>query len=302
MADYQIVKSSLEISMGIVECLEMAARYNAWGAKNRNELWKINDVIQGRGKETVKELLVKVREKGNGWYPNEIERFEWEIKQLQKQKALREQPYRKTREGTYQYEMAEIQAEAPLKIINQKLYDRAVEEGFPGDFFRDSYFEYVTFYCLPDGADFQGSRVANCTFAVCRIRDANFERTRIYDTDFHSCDIQGVSFFSSTMICDEFQDNTLRDVSFREASLKCVYTRDCTMVNADVSNSILNGCDFSRTTAKETTGLDSITITHSGATVQEVAERQRVIRKVLSGRAEKERKPRRERRGYAPEK
>ena len=293
MSKYQKVKSSVEISMGIVNYLELVD--HPWGKGNRNELWEINDVLQGRGKVTVEELFDRVREKSKGWYPDEIKRFEKEIEQFRMQKELREKPYEKVRAEDYQYEMTE--PAMPQKIIDQKLYDRAVEEGFPKDFFRNSYFESVAFYCLPDGADFQESRISNCTFAVCRIKDAHFENVYISDTEFHSCDIQGANFFAATMICNEFQDSTLRDVSFREATLKAVYTRDCMMEETDFSYSMLNGCDFTRTAVKGIEGVEKAAITHSGATAQEVEERRRVIRKALGVVKRKEKKLRKSERG-----
>ena len=77
-----------------------------------------------------------------------------------------------------------------LKIVNQRLYDCAAKAGFPPNFFRETYFDQVTFYCIPDHTDFNFSYFSNCTFAVCRIREATFDGATLSSSEFHSCVMQ----------------------------------------------------------------------------------------------------------------
>lgn len=290
MADYRKVKSGLEISMGIADYLQLVAPKQFDGRCRAKIIREANDTIQGRTARTVGELLDEVREKGRGWYPQEIERFSQEIAALQAQKKLIAVPY--TKEGVGGHTLQSYEStHGPLKVIDQRHYDQAVTEGFPPDFFRKSYFDRVTFYCLPDDTDFTLSEFHNCTFAVCRIKGAHFDNTRLSDCDFYSCFIRNVTFSSASIAHTHFRDSFFRNVSFQRASLKRTYVMDSTMERSNFRDAVLNGCYFGHTTAKGTLNLASAYITHGGCTAEEVEAERRTIHKVLCGPAMKEKKP-----------
>ncbi|MCI9403658.1 MAG: pentapeptide repeat-containing protein [Oscillospiraceae bacterium] len=290
MANYQKVKSGLEISMGIAGYLQLAnpKQYNGWS--RAKIIREANDIIQGRSSRTVDELLDEVKEKGRGWYPHEIERFSREIAALQEQKKLVTIPYAK--EGAGGHTLKSYKGvNGPLKVIDQQLYDEAVAEGFPSDFFRKSYFDRVIFYCLPDDTDFTLSEFRNCTFAVCRLKGACFDDTRIYDCDFYSCFIRNATFSSATVAHTHFRDSFFRTVSFQRANLKHTYVADCIMEHGNFRDATLDGCAFGRITAKGTKNLNTAFITFSGCRADEVEKERRAIYKALCSPVKKARKP-----------
>lgn len=290
MADYQKVKSGLEISMDIADYLHLVNPKQFNGRSRAKIIREANDTIQGRTARTVDELLGEVREKGRGWYPQKLDQFSREIAALSAQKKLVAVPY--TLEGIGGHTLQSYKGEkGPLKVIDQQLYDQAVAEGFPPDFFRKSYFDRVTFYCLPDDTDFTLSEFRNCTFAVCRLKGACFDDTSIYDGDFYSCFIRNVTFASATIAHTHFHDSFLRNVSFQRASLKRTYVVDCIMERSNFRDATLDGCSFGRTTAKGTLNLSTAHITHGGCTAEEVEEERHAIPKTLCGQKEKARKP-----------
>lgn len=238
----------------------------------------------------MKELLDEVREKGKGWYPHEIERFSREIAVLLAQKKLVTVPYTKERVGEYDLQNYKG-TNGPLKVIDQRLYDQMVTEGFPPDFFRKSYFDRVTFYCLPDDTDFTLSKFRNCIFAVCRLKGARFDNTSLYDCDFYSCFVRNVTFSSASIAHTHFRDSFFRNVSFQRASLKRTYVMDSTMERSNFRDAVLDGCYFERITAKGTLNLASVYITHGGCTAKEVEAERRAIHKALCGPVMKEKKP-----------
>lgn len=290
MADYQKVKSGLEISMGIADYLQLVAPKQFDGRCRAKIIREANDTIQGRTTRTVVELLDEVREKGRGWYPQEIERFSQEIAALQAQKELMVSPY--TKKGIGEHTLQSYTSTGPLKVIDQRHYDQAVAEGFPPDFFRKSYFNRVIFYCLPDDTDLTLSEFHNCTFAVCRIKGAHFDNTSLYDCDFYSCFIRNVAFSSASIAHTHFRDSFFRNVSFQRASLKHTYVMDSTMERSNFRDAVLDGCYFGRTLAKGTLNLSSAYITRGGCTEEEVEAERCTIHKVLCGPVTKEKKPR----------
>ena len=156
-----------------------------------------------------------------------------------------------------------------MKIINQRIYDSAFKHGFPPDFFRESYFDGVVFYCVPDGADFNFSRFRNCRFIVCRIRDVRFDGTNFEDTQFHGCEMFRVTFFASLMAHTHIYDSALSLVSFQMAKLKSCNTCNSIMDRVGFYNATLDGCGYSGITATNTKALDTAAITMGGATNEE---------------------------------
>lgn len=289
MADYQKVKSGLEISMDIADYLQLVDPKPFNGRSRAKIIREANNTIQGRTARTVDELLEEVREKGRGWYPQKIEQFSREITALSAQKKLVAVPY--TLEGIGGHTLQSYAGtNGPLKVIHQQHYDQAVAEGFPPDFFRKSYFDRVTFYCLPDDTDFTLSEFRNCTFAVCRLKGACFDDARIYDGDFYSCFIRNATFSSAFIVHTHFHDSFFRNVSFQRAGLKRTHVVDCIMERSNFRDAILDGCFFGRTTAKGTLNLCTAHITYGGCTAEEVEEERRAIYKTLCGQREKTKK------------
>lgn len=157
----------------------------------------------------------------------------------------------------------------PLKVVDQKLFDKAAEQGFPSNFFRETYFDQVTLYCLPEHADFYGSTFQNCTFAVCRINAASFIGTSIYSSEFHSCVLEHTDFFKATLAHTHFHDCSLFHVTFQAASLKSCNTIDCTLDQINYLIARLDGCSFGRATASNIRNLMTATIIQGGATAEE---------------------------------
>lgn len=232
----------------------------------------LNDTLQGRGERTVEQLLAEVDEVCGPLKDcsGEWLMFSQAIQDFRHQKGLLGQPYTKSGNQQYHYRYFDLDAERPLKIVNQQLYDCAAKAGFPPDFFRETYFDRVTFYCVPDHTDFNFSYFSNCTFAVCRIREATFDGAWLSGSEFHSCAMQFATFFKAHIIHTHFHDSTLQNVSFQEARLKSCNTVDCGLEGVGFLNATLDGCFFGRVAAHGIRNLHTATITQGGATAGEV--------------------------------
>lgn len=230
----------------------------------------INDVLQERSERTIASLLDEVKSKLGESGADASAEIAADVKDFLLQQSTLNRSYAKSSNKEYQYKIFDPDAERPLKIVNQQLFDRAAKAGFPSGFFRESYFDGVTFYCLPDYATFRHSRFNNCTFAVCRVMHATLEEVSIYSSEFHSCPLENVSFYKSTLANTHFYDCGLQDVSFHDARLKSCNTMDCTMGGVDYFNATLDGCSFGRVDAYAIRNLHTATITMGGATDEEV--------------------------------
>lgn len=239
----------------------------------------LNDTLQGRSKQTVDELLADVDAVCGrlGIYNSEWPLLRQAIEDFQHQKELLGRSYTKSSDKQYKYRTFDLDPERPLKIVNQRLYDQAAKAGFPPTFFRETYFDGVTFYCIPDHTDFNFSRFHNCTFAVCRIREATFDGASLSSSEFHSCDIQYATFFKASIAHTHFHDSTLRNVSFQEARLKSCNTVDCKLDGVGFLNATLDGCFFGRIAAQGIRHLHTATITQGGATEREVKHNREAI-------------------------
>jgi len=239
----------------------------------------LNDTLQGRSERTVKELLAEMDAVCGrlGIYNSEWLMFRQAIEDFQHQKGLLSQPYTKSSSKQYKYRSFTLDPERPLKIVNQRLYDQAAKAGFPPGFFRETYFDRVTFYCIPDHTDFNFSYFTDCTFAVCRIREATFDGASIYDSEFHSCAMQFVTFFKASIAHTHFHDSTLRNVSFQKAHLKSCNTVDCGLDGVGFLNATLDGCFFGRVAARGISSLHTATITQGGATEGEVKRNREAV-------------------------
>jgi len=235
----------------------------------------LNDILQGRSEHTVDELIAGVDTICGGWKDFDEDRaiLHQRIKDFQHQKGLLSQKYTKTSDCQYQYEMHNGK-----KVVDQQLYDRAAQNGFPAGFFRDSFFHRVTFYCLPDGQDCTTSLFDLCTFAVCRINNmVTFQGSSFYGCEFHSCAIDSASFLGTTIAHTRFHDSSLKGISFQEVYMKSCNVIDCELERINFLCATLDGCSFGRVNAKIIRHLDTAKITQSGATSEEVKHNREAI-------------------------
>ena len=281
MNDYKAVRSSLDISKSIAFYLEMSDPA-AFRLRDRaGSIRTINDILQGRTERTVDTFLTGLRNTGGDGYAQRVDEIAGEIQAFLTQKRLLSQPYTKSSNKQYQYRTFDLDPKRPLKIVDQRLYDWAAKTGFPPNFFRETFFNGVTFYCIPDHTDFNFSRFSNCTFAVCRIREATFDGASLSSSEFHSCAIQFVTFFKASIAHTHFHDSTLRNVSFQEARLKSCNTVDCELDGVGFLNATLDGCFFGRVAAQGIRHLHTATITQGGATDEEVKHNREAILSAL---------------------
>ncbi len=251
------------------------------GANRTETVRTINDIFQGRAEWTVDAFLTGLRNTGGEDYAQRVEELSGDIQAFLTQKALLSQPYTKSSSKQYKYRSFDLNPERPLKTVNQHLYDCAAKAGFPPDFFRETFFDRVTFYCIPDHTDFNFSYFSNCTFAVCRIRGATFDGTNIFSSEFHSCDMRNATFFNASIAHTHFHDSTLQNVSFQKARLKSCNTIDCGLNRVSFLCTTLDDCCYGRVTAHGIRCLHTANITQGGATHEEVKRNREAIYSAL---------------------
>ena len=265
---------SHQISVRAADLLEDMRPQLYNGANHSETVQTIKDILQGRTERTVDSFLTGLRNTGGEDYAQRVGEISQDIQVFLAQKALLSQPYNKSSDTQYQYRTFRLDPERPLKIVTQRIYDRAAKAGFPPSFFRETYFDRVTFYCIPDHTDFNFSRFLGCNFAVCRIREATFDGASFYISEFHNCVMQYATFFKASIDHTHFRDSTLQNVSFQEAHLKSCNTVDCKLDGVGFLNATLDSCFFSRVAAQGIRNLHTATITQGGATNKE-AQRNR---------------------------
>lgn len=262
--------SSIDISRQIADLFE-AFGAPFYSCMDRAKIIReINDTLQERSDMSVNMLLSAVRETCGPEYAIKSDIVDEKIKAFQRQKVLRSKPYTRNGSQEYQYKVWDFDPKHPLKIVDQGLFDHAAEYGFPPDFFKASFFDHVSIYCMPDGADCSGSHFQDCTFAVCGIRGAVFDNAVIYDTQFHSSLLHMVNFSEASIANTHFRDCDLMSVSFQDARLKSCLAVDCSMEQIDFQNAFLDGASFGRIRASRILNLPSTTITQGGATTKTV--------------------------------
>lgn len=277
MNDYKAVLSGMELSRRVADSLEAAAPASYLPNERARAIRAVNDILQGRSARSADELLVELEKCGEQIVP-----LLQDIRDFQRQKELLSQPYNKNYHGKrYVYSQHTTADGHALKIIDQKLYDRAAKNGFPPDFFRESYFDQVTFYCLPDRADFYGSALHNCKFAVCRLNRVSFIGAQIYSSEFYSSVLNNVDFFCATLAYAHFHDCELSHIMLQYAQMKNCNTIDCTLCGINYSGATLDGCTFGRVIAGGIRNLDGATITQGGATEEECAQNREAVYRAL---------------------
>ena len=143
MNDYKAVRSSLDISKSIAFYLEMSDPA-AFRLRDRaGSIRTINDILQGRSEKTVEAMLAELEQKGGTYYAGEIAILRQNIQDFQHQKMMLTQPYCKSSGKTYRFRTFDNSIGRSLKIVDQKLFDRAAKAGFPPGFFRETYFDQV---------------------------------------------------------------------------------------------------------------------------------------------------------------
>lgn len=270
MAEFQKVRGSHEISIRAADLLEDMRPQDYNGSNRAGTVRTINDILQGRAQRTVDSFLLGLRNTGGDGYAQRVEEVCQDVQAFLSQKALLSQPYTKTSKKQYKYSVMDLDPEHPLKVVNQRQYDLAAKAGFPPGFFRDTYFEHVTFYCLPDGADLSGSTFDTSFFNVCRIVDASFRDTDFYGSAFSSCEIRGADFSVAMLGHTHFHDCSMKRISFQNARLADCNTVDCTMNEIDFLGARLDGASYGRITPSGIKNLDTAAITQGGATTEEV--------------------------------
>ena len=298
MAEFQKVCGSHKLSVRAAELLEDMRPQLYNGANHAETVQTINDILRGRTDRTPDAFLTGLRNTDNGGYTRRVDELGRDIRAFLEQKALLTRPYTKSSGKQYQYRTSTLDPERPLKIVDQRIYDSAAKAGFPPGFFRETYFDRVTFYCVPDHTDFKFSHFPGCTFAVCRIREAAFDGASFYLSEFQNCAVQYATFFAASIDHTHFHDSSLKNVSFQGASLKSCNTVDCELDGVGFLNAALDGCFFGRVSARNIRNLNTAAITQGGAT-KEKADRSRdsVLTALLPWRAAQQGVPEKKRGG-----
>lgn len=279
MNDYRAVRGGHPLSLSIFDLLADAAPKSYPEHMRVSIVGTINDILQDRSKlgTTADWLLAELRDKAGAEYLKRTETLCREVEDFLAQKTMLTVPYTKTSNEEYKYRTWDFDPKHPLKRINQQLYDSAAKAGFPPGFFKDSHFEEVTFYCIPDYTDLSGSHFQDCNFAVCRIVGAYFADATLYSSAFHTCLIENSSFIRASFDHTHFHDCAMRSVSYNRAQLNCCNTIECDMNHVIYAQTTLDGCSFGRVNAKEIIDLDTATITMGGATSKECAQNKATI-------------------------
>lgn len=293
MSERKAVRSTLAISQSIAYYLEMSSPGVYPPGDRAKTVRMLNDILQGRSDRSVENLMDEVRAKGGSYYAGEIGRVCKEIQAFQVQKALLSQPYTKTSGKQYKYKTMELDPDRPLKIINQLTYDRAAKAGFPKGFFQESYFDQVTFYCLPENANCNFSRFHNCTFAVCRLAGVRFWEASLYSCEFHSCRIEYTLFPDATLANTHFRDCSIRSAAFLRTRMSRCNTIDCAVGRLNLNGAILDGCSYGRITHLPNSrieALETVSFTMGGATQEEAQANRAAILQALGVPEEPHRK------------
>lgn len=293
MSERKAVRSTLAISQSIAYYLEMSSPGVYPPGDRAKTVRMLNDILQGRSDRSVENLMDEVRAKGGSYYAGEIGRVCEEIQAFQVQKALLSQPYTKTSGKQYKYKTMDLNPDQPLKIINQLTYDRAAKAGFPKGFFQESYFDQVTFYCLPENANCNFSRFHNCTFAVCRLAGVRFWEASLYSCEFHSCRIEYTLFPDATLANTHFRDCSIRSAAFLRTRMSRCNTIDCTVGRLNLNGAILDGCSYGRITRLPNSrieALETVSFTMGGVTQEEAKANRAAILQALGVPEEPHRK------------
>lgn len=276
------MRSSGEIAISLADYLETFYRKQYPPNSRADTVCEVNDILQGRAQRTVQDFFREL-ETSNGGDLGEVAQLKRDAEDFQRQRSLIKEPNPYVNsEWPYEPEIMGGGSDLMRKVIDQKLYDAAAERGFPSSFFRQSFFDHVTLYDIPDFQDCSLSVFQSCKFSVCRLHGIDFEDTNIYSSDFNTVYMESTFFDLSSMASTRFRDCEMREVSFRDCHMKSVRALDCVMERVSFSGARLDGCSFDRVKPHIVTGLRHATITQSGATDEECERNRRAIWEALA--------------------
>ncbi|MCL2837625.1 MAG: pentapeptide repeat-containing protein [Oscillospiraceae bacterium] len=265
--EFQKVKAGLTISQEIHWFLKNVDGQNYKFSDFEQSVKGFNDILQGRG-EHIKAFIVRLKEKYGTLHVKKVDLIEKDISNFLMQKVLLDKVYDKSSSQKYDTEIYP-HPDKPLKIITQKIYDSAVKGGFPNDFFKDSYFEGIKFYCLPDCADFSNSRLVECRFTVCRAVGANFNNATLDGAEFHTSNLQNADFSSAYIRYTQFRDCDISSASFHRSLLNECYIADCVLDKVNFFNIHFKESRVERITANDIKEFRTVQFSMNGATKEE---------------------------------
>ena len=169
LIEFKAVQSTREISKRIADYLELADPAGYPASERAKTVRAVNDILQGRGERGMDSLLAELEQKCGESYADKIAGVRRDMEVFMDQKAAMFHAYTLTGKKRYKYKLYDRGSEPPLKIVNQRIFDRAANGGFPPDFFEGAYFDHVTIYCLPDSTHCVDCIFDGCTFAACRM-------------------------------------------------------------------------------------------------------------------------------------
>ena len=260
--EYTAIRSSLEISRDMADYLEAADPQKYPPASRAQTIREINDILTGRSDAPFDSPLGRARDKRAIELMADFAALSIQVKQMELPS-----PFKRGR--AQKYPLWNADAETPLKWIDQKRYDSAVRNGFPDGFFKQSYFDRVSFHDLPDDVDCTGSTFASCRFTACRVKGTLFEDCTVRDTDFSNCRLDFCLFAYAGLSHVRYFDCTIHKGGFAFSQLKSVTLLDCNMESVNMGNCALDGCSFARIRARDIRRLATSTITQGGATHEE---------------------------------
>lgn len=292
MDDYKAVRNTHQISVRLLDLLEDAVPLVYNGRNRTANIRVINDILQGRSAKTVEGIFQTVTRLCGNQRTEELAALYQEVRDFQAQKKLLSTPYSKPRTLDRPYQKYTTDPLKPVKIIDQALFDQAAKTGFPLDFFRESFFDGVNIYCMPDSEDCAHTTFQGCAFTACRLHGTMLHNTRLDSCEFHSCSLQNVIFWRAGLSYTHFRDSSMLSVTFQDATLKSCLTVDCTMDGIDFFQARLDGGDYGRIQAANIMNLSDAVITQGGATEEEVQRLKNSIFQELRPQATGRQQPR----------
>ena len=278
---YKNVRNSHDIAVSLADYLENSAPKQYPPGNRAGTVCRLNDILQGRAQQTADDLLAEIEACGDD--AKKTEAFKSDIRDFLRQKAILPHPfpYQRADWPTPPETLDTIGYDPPKKVIDQMLYDEAARRGFPPSFFRESFFDHVTLYCVPDFMSCARSVFQECEFSVCRLWGINFSQASIYSTDFGTVEMHDVVFSGATLAHTRFFDCNMSQIAFADARLVSCRMTDCKPEKATFSGATIDDCAFDRMQAEAITGLYHATITQGGATAEECQHNREAVYRAL---------------------
>lgn len=257
--------SSHDIAMRVVDLFEDT--YNPWVVHKTTPeaITLVNDALIGRPNdglisssilsdiEDVKRLVKMDEER----FPASVARIISDISLFEEKKNLRgfEVALLSNEDNRLDYYTSGEHFE-DMPVVTQAEYDAALEKGIPPRFFQHVYFDHVTFYGVPEGADYSTSRFNDCKFIGCQLDNCDFSSTA-GQVSFYNSDIANTNFYRAHLDHTYFFDSNLDNVSFDSAQVSMCRFTDCTMHKTDLFISHWKDLDLVRVEAAMTQNLNT---------------------------------------------